>query len=401
MVSRWLMLVRAVRGILPLLFAIVAMLPSTPQQQSVTVPFLLDHNRVFVNLDFIRPDGINRRARAFVDMGGPDFTFAEGLAKELRLEQAEKLDIRIGGAPLVIDYTKVTAEFLGVKSIATAGTVEVNLPSVVLMSYNVVFDYKARTMTLASSGTIEHEGIRIPCRVNPKTGLISIDVRIGSQTYAVTIDNGSAYTWIAKPVVSNWIEKHPTWLRGVGAIGDANMNGTNGEITALLARIPTLQIGPFELKDVGLAGYAQNVEHGNAEFFEWYSKKAPEAVIGFIGGNILKSFRIEIDYANHATYWLQQSAIDTDDMNQVPLVLRPEQDGGYTVIGICERNGRRLIDGVLPGDKLVMIGDLAVQNATFGTVLRALHGRPGDTRNLVLERQGKPFRIAAEIAGLS
>jgi hypothetical protein len=90
-------------------------------------------------------------------MGAPDFTFAEGLAKELRLEQAKRLDIRIGGAPLFIDYTKVTAEIWGIKSIATAGT-EVNLPAVVLMNYDVVFDYKAGQRTFCIQGGVSTTG---------------------------------------------------------------------------------------------------------------------------------------------------------------------------------------------------------------------------------------------------
>jgi hypothetical protein len=333
-------------------------------------------------------------------MGAPDFTFAEGLARELRLQQAKTLDVRVGGARLFIDYTKVTAEIYGVQSIATAGTVEMNLPAVVLMNYDVVFDYKTRTMTLAPPGTIRHEGIRVPCHVNPKTGLVSIDIGVGSQTYAVTIDNGSAYTWIRKSLVQRWIRAHPDWLHGTGAIGDANMNGTEAETSALLGRIPAVDIGTLALKDIGLVGYTETIKPGNEEFFDWYSKKAPQPVVGFIGGNILKSFRIEIDYANHATYWLQETGIDHDDMDEVPVVLRPERDGTYTVIGVCERNGKKLMNVARPGDKLISVGGLAVRNATFGTVLQELHGHPGDTRILVLERNGKRLQVAAKVAQL-
>jgi hypothetical protein len=77
------MLIRPVHGTLPLLFAIVAVPPSAPQRPSVTVPFLLDHNRVFVDLDFVRPDGTNRRAR-FLHSGGPVTIHAFDLAKEKR-----------------------------------------------------------------------------------------------------------------------------------------------------------------------------------------------------------------------------------------------------------------------------------------------------------------------------
>lgn len=137
----------------------------------------------------------------------------------------------------------------------------------------------------------------------------------------------------------------------------------------------------------------------DVEMFDWYSKKAPEPVVGFIGGNVLKSFRVEIDYAHNATYWLQQSPIETDDMNQVPLVLQPAQDGSYTVIGIFTKNGKKQIDGILIGDRLIKVGDLATKSAMLGAVIDALHGPPGATCTLVLERDGKQFTGPARIIG--
>ena len=75
-------------------------------------------------------------------------------------------------------------------------------------------------------------------------------------------------------------------------------------------------------------------------------------------------------------------------------MLQPAQDGNYTVIGIFTRNGKKQ-DGVLVGYKLVKVGDLATKPATFGAVIDALHGPPGATRTLLLERDGKQFTITA------
>ena len=36
---------------------------------TITVPFVLDHDRVFVELDFVKPDGTIRKARAFIGSG--------------------------------------------------------------------------------------------------------------------------------------------------------------------------------------------------------------------------------------------------------------------------------------------------------------------------------------------
>jgi hypothetical protein len=367
-----------------------------PEQQTSTVPFVLDHNRVFVEVEFVKPDGTIRKAFAFVDMGDQDLELTESLAKELQLDQDKDLRIRIGGTPLVFDQEKLTAAASpGETIMAGAGKAETNLPASILMGYDVVFDYKARTMTLAAVGGIQHEGVRVPCRVNPKTGLVSVEIKVGRQSYAVTIDNGSAYTWVAKRVASGWIGGHPDWSRGVGAIGHANMNGREAEASALMLRIPLIAVGPVQLQQVGLAGYTEMFDH--VEMFDWYSKKAPEPVVGFIGGNVLKSFRVEIDYAHKATYWWQESPAETDDMHQVPLVLRPAQDGSYTVIGIFTKDGKKQMEGVFVGDKLIKVGDLATKTATLGAVIEALHGPPGAARTLLLERDGKQFTITARI----
>jgi len=132
--------------------------------------------------------------------------------------------------------------------------------------------------------------------------------------------------------------------------------------------------------------------------FAWYSKKTSEPVIGWIGGNVLKSFRVELDYAEHATFWLLQTPLDPHDLDQVPITINPEADGSFTVIGVAERNGQKLMDGVKPGDKLVQIGDLNARGATIGQVLEALHGKPGETRVLVLDRGGQPVRFTAAVA---
>lgn len=86
------MVLRAVCGIFALLLLIPAMLIAASPSRPVTVPFVLDHNRVFVDVEFRQAAGKLRSARAFVDMGAPDFTFAEDLANELRLGQAKETE---------------------------------------------------------------------------------------------------------------------------------------------------------------------------------------------------------------------------------------------------------------------------------------------------------------------
>jgi hypothetical protein len=53
---------------------------------SVTIPFILDHNRIIVEVEFVRPDGTPRKARAWVDTGNPFLILAESLARDLGLD---------------------------------------------------------------------------------------------------------------------------------------------------------------------------------------------------------------------------------------------------------------------------------------------------------------------------
>jgi hypothetical protein len=50
-------------------------------ERSGTVPFIFDDNRVFSQLDFVRPDGTLRKALAFVDLGTPALVLDKNFMK--------------------------------------------------------------------------------------------------------------------------------------------------------------------------------------------------------------------------------------------------------------------------------------------------------------------------------
>ena len=144
---------------------------------------------------------------------------------------------------------------------------------------------------------------------------------IDGSSYPITIDNGSAYTWIRQSAGRTWLAAHPEWERGVGAVGSSNMmmSGTAIETAGTLLRIPRLAAGPLVLSDVGaLAVGPGKIE--NLDLFDWYSQKNAGPVVGWIGGNVLKAYRITIDYPNRVMYWQKQGGPDTHDLDQVGLV---------------------------------------------------------------------------------
>lgn len=65
----------------------------------------------------------------------------------------------------------------------------------------------------------------------------------------------------------------------------------------------------------------------NLDLFDWYSQKNAGPVVGWIGANVLKAYRITIDYPSRVMYWQQQGDPDTHDLDQVGPALPNPGDG--------------------------------------------------------------------------
>jgi len=81
------------------------------------------------------------------------------------------------------------------------------------------------------------------------------------------------------------------------------------------------------------------------------------------------------------------------DFDVVGLILRPEDNGNYTILGVADFDGKPSVDEVQAGDRLVAVNDIAVTGATMGQVWSALGGSPGQERKLTVERAGKQFAV--------
>jgi len=377
--------------------AVVARGSFATSAKPVTVPFVFDNNRVFVELTFTLPDGTTRKTLAFVDTGNPDFDLSKSLIDALHIERGKNLNVRLGDFPLEID-SDVRAEGFDAPSMLPGMQVEANLPAKVLRRFILVLDYGKRTLTLAQPGALKLEGTRVPFQLNAKTGLVAVEATVDGRAYSMAIDNGSAYTWISQNTVNQWTQKHPDWQRGHGAVGSANMNGSFAELSGVDLRLPALALGSLQLADIGALGISSGWDPKAPPLFDWYSQKTPGPVVAFLGGNVLKAFRLTIDYAEGASYWLRQQPDDAHDLDQVGLTLGSTQDGKYSVLQVAEQNGQKSVTGVQPGDILVSVDGLPVTGATQGKVVAALHGNPGDTRVLHLQRNGKEFTVTAKVA---
>ncbi len=360
---------------------------------SVTVPFTLDHNRMLVEAEMQRKDGSWRKVRLWVDTGNPDFLMSPELATDLGLDWKGTPrpavrppgGVRIGGQAL--DFEGVHADVLdGVPWLFSTMHNDANLPSTVMSRYQVVFDYPRRELTIAAPGALAHRGVRVAAAVHPTTGIVQVDATIAGRTLGFALDNGASYSFASDGFVADLLKRHGRWPHTVGAVGCANIWGWwPREPEWTVVRVPEIRVGRVKLADVGLVGLPSFFPDG-ATVGAWYSKKTARPVEGFLGPNAFNSLRVEIDFANAAVYLEQGAKPNAHDMDIVGLTVRPQPDGNYSVIGVAGEGESGCVE---PGDTLVKVGDLDVKGATMGTVVDALRGTPGETRAIVVDRQGK------------
>jgi len=379
---------------------------------SGTISFIFDDNRIFAEVEFARPDGTPRKAIAFVDIGTPQLVLEQSLGKELGIENAKQAVLHIGDLEIDVPASDVQMDTgLGVTGPDGKRTLKVEavLPGSVMKNYQVVLDYAKHSLTMAKPDAIKPTGDAVPCRINAKTGLVSVTAKIDGHDYALAIDCGSAYSWVRHDIAAQWIAEHGNWKRGVGAIGEANMQvqPDGAEARAVIMRLPQIRLGPLLLQQVGVLGIeraappippapGEQIVHGN--FFDWYSKKTPEPVIGWIGANVLKNFRVTIDFPRRTIYLQRENQFKGDDLNQIGVTLeRRDGQQGYFIAGVALKDERPTVDGVVVGDRLVKVDDLDVSIATRGAIFSALHGNPGDKHMLTLERNGKQLKVIAKV----
>jgi len=394
---------------LMLIAALLLILPMNTAgkaETSATVPMVLDHNRMLVDVEIQRKDGSWRTARLWVDTGNPGFYMSESLARDLGVDLAGSEENTSVPPPAGVRIGGMELDFDGVGSMVVVephwlfSTMhnDGNLPSTVLKKYHVVFDYPARRLTIAEPGVLTPRGMRVSASIHPETGIPQIDAVVDGDSMSFALDNGASYSFASYDVVETLLDRHPGWTHMTGTAGCANMWGwwPPEEETSPVVRVPEIAWGPLRLTDVAIVGVAKMSDDGPG-LGAWYSQKTARPVVGFLGPNAFRAFRVEIDYANSAVYFEKGMKYDPYDMDLVALTLRPEADGSYSVIGIPAKDGKKLVRGVEPGDVLIAVDGLKTTGATFGTVVDALRGEPGDVHVLELERNGERIKIEAKV----
>ena len=136
-------------------------------------------------------------------------------------------------------------------------------------------------------------------------------------------------------------------------------------------RVDRVQFGPLFLTDVAVAALSK-------EMTDVFEKGAGMPTAGVLGLNMLVNYRVGLDYSHSMVYFDIGRMSRFPDFEVVGLVLRPEVDGRYTILGSADFAGRPSVEGVQPGDHLIAVNGIPVAGSTMGQVwglLEELRGR--------------------------
>jgi hypothetical protein len=373
--------------------------------KSVTVPITLDHNRTIIDVYLSLPDGKTKRVRAWVDNGNAELWMTEDLAQKLglalngdskpalygkqRAVQAPN-SLQIGGMSISLAGVHEGQAILGRESVAPGCSAEITIPSAVLRSYDVVFDFPSRQFTIGVPGSIPFKGVSSKVLLDSKNGLIQVPSKIEGQEINLALDVGASITLLSGEQITQWHKSQPSWPYMIGGVAAGNMWGSEEETRWPMLRIPTIQFGAATLTNVATASFPD-------EELKWFQNRAGVPTMGLVGANALVNDRVGIDYAHSIVYLERTNPASAPDMDVVGLMLRAEADRRYTIIGVADYNGKPSVPDVKTGDVLVGVDGAPATGATMGQVWSLLGGAPGQVRTLTLEREGKRFTVDAPV----
>jgi len=227
--------------------------------------------------------------------------------------------------------------------------------------------------------------------VNANSGFIQIPSKIENKSYNLGFDVGSSISFLSEELFEKLAAAHPGWPHMTGAVGPANMGeASDDEPKWKLMRLDRLQYGPLYFTEVAVAEFDKS-------FSAFFGKDAGGAIAGLIGANALMNYRIGLDYAHSTAYFDLGNTFKFPEFDVVGLILRPEEDTQFTILGVADFDGKPSVPEVLAGDHLIAVDGIPVPDSTMGQVWSLLEGTPGQERKLTIERNGKQFTVTAQV----
>lgn len=376
---------------------------------SVTIPITVDHGRIVIDADIPIPGGKTERVHVWVDNGNPDFEMSHSLATLLgdtmicngqMCSATPPSKIVIGGMTIPLDggssgdVTKEARVPISHLPIAPGLHVEMNISSTLLRHYDILIDFPSHELTIAQPDTIHFRGSSNKVLVNAENGLIQIPSQIENKKYNLGLDLGSSISFLNQEFFEKLAAAHSDWPKMTGAVGPANMWGLDGEPSWKLMRLDRLQFGTLFLTNVAVVDFPKDRQ-------DFFVQRAGVSTAGLLGSQALQNYRVGLDYVHSIVHFEIGRTFNFPDFDIVGLILRPEPDGHFTILGVADFGGVPSVpngtDGVQPGDHLVAVDNIPVTGSTMGQVWSMLGGTPGQERKLMVERASKQFAVVAQV----
>jgi hypothetical protein len=375
----------------------------TSAAKVVTVPATIDHNRVIIRADLRLPDGSTESVGAWVDNGNPELYLSRRVATLLGLavkcgnqecSAPPPAEIVVGGMSIPLAATKeakVPLRPVNEAAVLAGGVkAEITIPSTILRHYDVLVDFVERRFSIGAPGTIHFRGASVRVLVNGENGLIQVPSQIEGKKHNLALDVGSCISFLSSELFDQLAAAHSEWPRMTGAVGSANMWGAPEETRWQVMSVGRVQYGPLFLTDVPMVALAKTT-------LDFFKTRAGVPTVGLIGSNALLNYRVGVDYVHTTVYFDLGRTYKFPDFDVVGLILRPEGDGRFTILGVADFEGQPAVEGVQAGDRLVAVNRLPVEGATMGQVWAMLGGTPGQEKQLTVERRGKELSVVAQV----
>lgn len=387
----------ATAALISMLVLATRAIAADPGPEFVHIPMTVDNNRVTIEVKVTSAEGKTETVRAWVDTGSPDLWISSNLAERLGLwHHSPEADSPLGRVYLV-ETPRVFAVSgfelkvpRSVRGIAFVGAyvlpgldAEISIPASVLTQSDVEFDYPNRRLGIGVPGSGDHQGIKTAISVDSTTSRVLMPAVIDGVPYQLGLDSGAGYSSIDPALMLHLLQIHPDWPNLTGYLGPSNNRGMPQELGLHLIRVPHMTWGPLQLNQVGAGELIES------------AKPLPSRgdVIGALGGNVLKNFRIDIDYANGVAYFDKTDSTDNDQLDMVGLILKPEADGSYSIQKDLDSERDSAAVSLAVDDRLLAVDGIPVTHMTLGKVIEALSGVPGETKQLLLQHGANTYLV--------
>jgi hypothetical protein len=375
-----------------------------PQSESAAVPITLDQGRIVIDVDLQLPDGSTERVRGWVDNGNPDLYMNRRVAGLMGLSvicngqicsgtppsQVVAPEISIGGMKIFLNPTREIKIPAGTSAVAPGMSAEINIPSSVLRNYDVLIDFPDRKFTIGLPGLLKFNGVKSKMLLNASNGLVQIPSKIENKNYDLGLDLGSSINFLSEELFDKLSNAHPDWPHMMGAVGPFNTGELSDESKWKLMRVDRVQYGSLFLTDVAVAGLPN-------DRITDFDERSGFRTAGLLSSQALLNYRVGLDYAHSTVYFDIGRTVKFPDFDVVGLILRPEGDTGFTIIGVADIDGKPSVSNVQAGDRLVAVDDNPVADFTLGQIWSLLEGSPGQERKLTIARAGKQSAIGAKV----